>query len=112
MVETYEVEEDTTPPMISMNLGPNGQWARTASDATVAVHSVVQYSGSFVDPGATAYDDVDGNLTAQISAFGVGGVNTNQVTTDDSPYIITYEVSDSSGNTAKVRPAQPYPSNK
>ncbi len=50
---------------------------------------------TFTDPGATASDDVDGDISADIV---VGGdtVDTNTVGT----YVITYNVSDAAGNTA------------
>ena len=48
------------------------------------------------DPGATAVDDIDGNLTDRISVSGT--VNSNSVGTQT----ITYSVSDRAGNTASV----------
>ena len=51
---------------------------------------------SFIDPGATAIDDVDGNITNLIQI--TGAVDTNQVGT----YSIVYSVSDSSGNSSSV----------
>lgn len=51
---------------------------------------------SFIDPGATAIDDVDGNITNLIQV--TGAVDTNQVGT----YSIVYSVSDSSGNSSSV----------
>ncbi len=55
----------------------------------------VGIGGTYVDAGATAADDRDGDLTADIV---VGGdvVDTNTLGT----YVITYNVSDSSGNAA------------
>jgi len=75
---TFEVL-DTTAPVITL-LGSN---------------PMEQEVGSvFADPGATALDAVDGNLTAQITVSGT--VNTNKVGT----YMLTYQVSDLSGNMA------------
>jgi len=54
----------------------------------------------YVDPGATAMDNVDGNITSQLSTFGVGAVDTSAPTTASAPYLITYDVSDSAGNAA------------
>lgn len=48
----------------------------------------------FIDPGATANDDKDGDLTSQISVTGT--VNTDEV----GEYHLTYTVSDEAGNTA------------
>ncbi|MFC2110164.1 immunoglobulin-like domain-containing protein [Bacteroidota bacterium] len=50
---------------------------------------------SFTDPGATAADDTDGDITANIVVAG-DVVDTNTAGT----YIITYNVSDAAGNTA------------
>ena len=49
---------------------------------------------AFLDPGATALDDVDGNITAAITVNGV--VNTDEA----GVYPITYDVIDSSNNAA------------
>ena len=49
---------------------------------------------TFNEPGATAHDQVDGNLTSQI--LRTGTVNVEQ----PGPHILTYGVSDSSGNQA------------
>ncbi|AXT54876.1 DUF5011 domain-containing protein [Aquimarina sp. AD1] len=50
----------------------------------------------FSDPGATASDDIDGDITDQIQTSGTVDVNTL------GGYVITYSVSDSSGNTTEV----------
>ena len=73
---------DTTPPVITL-LG----------DATVEV--IV--GNEFNDPGATATDSFEGNLTANIVV--TGSVDTNTVGT----YQLTYNVADSSGNQATAR---------
>lgn len=54
----------------------------------------VVLGSSFVDPGATAQDNYDGNLTAKIVKS--GSVNTSVA----GSYMLTYNVSDSSGNAA------------
>lgn len=48
----------------------------------------------FVDPGATATDIIDGNLTANIGVS--GSVDPNTI----GSYVLTYNVSDASGNAA------------
>jgi len=58
--------------------------------ASVTINEGEQYS----DPGATAWDMVDGNLTRRIST--TGEVNTSRPAT----YMITYSVSDKAGNRA------------
>ena len=55
--------------------------------------SINQYT-SYIDAGATATDEVDGDLTSSIVTTGV--VNTSI----EGNYVITYTVSDTSGNTA------------
>ena len=58
----------------------------------------VKVGGTFTDPGATATDDVDGDLTASIVVAGdVVDVNTA------GTYVITYNVSDAGGNAATER---------
>jgi hypothetical protein len=84
---------DTTPPVITLN-------GAATIDLTVG--------DTFTDPGATANDDVDGDLTNDI-AVGGDAVDTNTAGT----YVITYNVSDAAGNaatevtrTVNVNPAQ------
>ncbi|MGY3794566.1 immunoglobulin-like domain-containing protein [Aquimarina sp. 433] len=54
----------------------------------------VQQGGSFTDPGATASDNVDGNITASIQT--TGNVNVNL----PGSYTIRYNVQDAAGNSA------------
>jgi len=70
---------DTTPPVITL-----------IGNATVNL----TVGDSYTDEGATAEDNVDGNLTDSIAV--VNPVDTSAADT----YIITYNVSDSSGNPA------------
>ncbi|MDQ6997900.1 MAG: DUF5011 domain-containing protein [Mariprofundus sp.] len=72
---------DGTPPAITL-LGPN--------------MSVLQ-NGTFTDPGATANDNVDGNLTANIVVTG-GPVNTASAV--GTVFTLNYGVSDVAGNAA------------
>jgi len=74
-------EPDTTPPVITLK-GDNPLYLNVGDE--------------FVDPGATATDDVDGDLTEQIVV--TGSVDTSK----PGEYILTYTVSDSAGNTASV----------
>jgi len=70
-------EEDTTPPTISIY----GEFT---------MNHVL--NATFIDPGATAFDDKDGNITLSI-------VTTNTVNKDlKGTYLITYSVSDKAGN--------------
>jgi hypothetical protein len=76
VVEEYVPPVDTTPPVITMSLG-DGRWA-TSPDGSTFVFHVVSQHGVFVDPGATAADDEDGELT--VSAYGAAAVSTTAVT--------------------------------
>jgi hypothetical protein len=70
---------DTTPPVITL----------------VGVNSITIEAGSdYADPGATAYDNVDGPTAVTV----VGVVNTAAVGT----YTVTYSVSDAAGNAAEA----------
>ncbi len=73
------VSEDNTPPVITLN-GSNPM--------------NLSLGQNYNEPGATAYDDIDGDLTDSIEIS--GNVNTSSAGT----YIITYTVSDKSGNEA------------
>jgi uncharacterized protein (TIGR02145 family) len=76
-----DAPNDTQPPVFTL-LGAN----------PIAVNQGDTYS----DPGATATDNVDGNLTSSIVVSGT--VDTNNPGT----YIVTYSVTDSAGNTSTV----------
>jgi hypothetical protein len=83
-VEDYTVNvtngaADTTAPVITLT-----------GSATINLN----VGDSFTDPGATATDNVDGNLTSSIAV--TGSVNTNAVGT----YTLNYNVSDAAGNAA------------
>ena len=55
------------------------------------------YMGStFVDPGATAYDEEDGDITNSIQVSGSVDTNTH------GTYVLAYNVTDSDGNSATV----------
>jgi hypothetical protein len=71
---------DNTPPVITL-LGANP--------------AVVEAGGTYIDPGATAADTRDGDLTAAIEIG--NGVNTAVVGT----YVVAYNVQDQAGNAAQ-----------
>lgn len=73
------VVPDTTSPNLTLTL---------SSDTTIARNSI------WTDPGATASDDIDGNLTASISVSGT------VITGTPGVYTLTYSVSDAAGNAA------------
>lgn len=74
-------EEDTVAPVITLN-GDNPM--------------ELEVGDAFVDPGATATDDVDGDLTDAIVV--TGDVDTSVAGT----YTVTYTVSDAAGNEARA----------
>ena len=72
---------DTTPPVISL-LG--------SSTINLTV------GDTLTDPGVTATDDVDGDVTLSITASGIVDTST------PGTYVITYSVTDTAGNTTAV----------
>ena len=70
---------DTTPPVITLT-------GSSTINLTVG--------DTFTDPGATATDDIDGNITSSISIS--GSVDTSTAGT----YTLSYNVSDTAGNAA------------
>ena len=80
VVRTVIVAPDVTPPIITLN---------GASTINLDIFD------TYTELGATATDNVDGDLTGAI-VIGGDVVNTSVPNT----YIVTYDVSDSSGNAA------------
>jgi len=85
VTRTVHVTTDATPPVTTLN----GDTAMTLA-----------FGSSFTDPGATATDNIDGDITAKIVVSG-DTVNTSIAGT----YTIKYDVSDAAGNPAiqKIR---------
>jgi hypothetical protein len=90
---------DSTPPSLTLN--GNGVRAITSKGVVVMIDDV-GWGSPWIDPGATALDAVDGNLTGVVSAFGAGGVSTDRPTPASSSfsYVVQYSVEDRSGNAA------------
>jgi len=86
-VVTFELVPDTTPPVITL-----------VGDALIQV----AYGAEFKDPGATATDDRDGDITGRIvvtvssSVYGLTAIDT----TVPDTYTIHYNVTDTAGNRA------------
>ena len=78
-VTTCETIPDTTKPVITI-IGNNPFEQK--------------YGSPFIDPGASATDDEDGDISGQICS--AGNVDTGK----PGKYVITYDVSDSAGNAA------------
>ncbi|WP_339894007.1 immunoglobulin-like domain-containing protein, partial [uncultured Algibacter sp.] len=80
VVRTVNVIPDTTAPVITLN---------GASTINLNV------GGVYTEQGATAVDDLDGDITASIV---IGGVTVDMNT--GGTYLVTYDVSDAAGNPA------------
>jgi hypothetical protein len=98
-VVEFVVEADTEPPVLTMKLGDGGRWAENDDGSRYVFHIVAQFA-PFVDPGASAVDARDGDLTSTIAAFGSAAVKIDVVTPETAPYLITYDVQDAAGNAA------------
>ncbi len=84
-ISSCNKDKDTTPPVITI-LGDNPATACKGAD--------------YVDAGATAYDDVDGDVTSTISVV-ENTVNTAVV----GDYYVKYRANDKSGNFVEVQRA-------
>jgi len=64
----------------------------------------VTWKSSWTDPGATAIDAVDGNVSASIQSFGAGAVDTSTPTAPgkDFGFVVEYYVEDKSKNAAPI----------
>lgn len=78
---TVIVSPDTTPPVITLLGLPT---------VTVPIN------GTYVDAGATATDNISGNITSSIVVTGLTAINT----ANPGTYTVTYNVSDAAGNAA------------
>ena len=70
--------------------------------AVPLVDTVVTAGTAYSDSGATAVDNVDGNLTAKVASLGKRDVRTDAPTAPLQPYIIIYRVSDAAGNVGEA----------
>ncbi|KAK3282550.1 hypothetical protein CYMTET_9718, partial [Cymbomonas tetramitiformis] len=96
-VEEYVPPKDVSPPVLTLR--GDGTLAQTPSGVVVMLHEVL-LQHEFMEPGVDAHDDVDGDLTSRVSAFGTAAVDTSTVTPPDEPFTIRYSVSDAAGNAA------------
>ncbi|MEP1386123.1 MAG: immunoglobulin-like domain-containing protein [Paraglaciecola sp.] len=84
--DTTEPVGDTTSPVITLN-----------NDAYIKIRTITNASVYYTDSGATATDDVDGNLDPYIYVSGAEFVDLLA----PGSYPITYNVSDAAGNQAE-----------
>jgi hypothetical protein len=78
-------KEDTTAPVITLTGGDQTQSLPNTAGA-----------GTWTDPGFTAEDDEDGNLTANVEVTGTVDPNRK------GSYVITYTIHDAAGNQASA----------
>ncbi|GIM03190.1 hypothetical protein Vretimale_7995 [Volvox reticuliferus] len=92
--------KDTIPPVITL-LG-SGQLALTPKGVAVMIDDV-EVGSVWTDPGATAWDAVDGDLTAMLQRFGAAAVETSRPTKPGSlySYKVVYQAVDLTGNIAQ-----------
>jgi hypothetical protein len=92
---------DKAPPKLVL-LG-NGSAAVTATGAAVLMVNVT-WKSAWTDPGATATDAVDGDLSDSIQSFGAGAVDTRIPTPPNRSFgfLVEYYVEDRSKNAAPV----------
>lgn len=97
-----------TAALASLHLHTNASWQLlirlcVSAGAAIMMDDVVWMS-TWQDPGASAMDAVDGNLSAAIQSFGAGAVDTSLPTapSKDFSYVVEYAVEDKSGNAAPV----------
>lgn len=76
---------DTTPPVITLN------------PAGASINMVVPVGASFNDPGATAVDDIDGDVSHRIVVSGTVDTST------PGTYTVVYSATDAAGNEAEER---------
>lgn len=100
-VRTFVPPADTAPPKLVLQ--GTGRAAVTATGSAVLMANVT-WKSVWSDPGATAVDAVDGDLTASIQSFGAGAVDTSVPTPADKDfsYVVEYYVEDKSKNAAPV----------
>lgn len=104
--ETVDNTESTEPPEITEpteNIGAtgDGELPQEQKDLTPPIITligeskvVIEVGSEYIDEGATAQDDVDGDISGKIE------VNSNVDTSSVGTYKVIYNVSDSSGNSA------------
>eukprot|EP00884_Botryococcus_braunii_P013490 jgi/Botrbrau1/22141/Bobra.0206s0065.1 len=91
---------DTIRPVISVVPNFSNDTVTVDANGWNITQSAVIVGTQYVDRGAVAWDNVDGNLTLQISAFGLAAIVTSRPTLPGSPFKVYYNVRDSSGNSA------------
>ncbi|KAK3235197.1 hypothetical protein CYMTET_54586, partial [Cymbomonas tetramitiformis] len=80
----------------------------TLSGVRVIVHCLY-VNAPWIEPGYSASDNVDGDVTAQVTKYGTHALwDTSVATPADDPFIIEYDVTDTAGNRAGVERRRVY----
>ncbi|KAK3262154.1 hypothetical protein CYMTET_28973 [Cymbomonas tetramitiformis] len=96
-VESFTPEADDESPVLRLR----GEGTLAVTEAGIlTMEDMLLVGEAWTDPGAAALDAVDGDLTDKVLGFGAAAVSTSAATLPDSPYMITYTVSDRAGNSA------------
>lgn len=92
---------DKTPPKLKL-LG-SGTAAISATGAVIMMDNVT-WKSTWTDPGASAIDAVDGDLSSSVQSYGAGAVDTGTPTAPNKEFsfVVEYYVEDRSGNAAPV----------
>ena len=99
----YVPPVDTTPPRLTPRLRGADVVLESSSDGTpLVVESTVSVGAAFFDAGAVAHDNLDGNLTAQVSSLGLRSVTTGAPTRERAPFVVRYRIADAAGNVAEA----------
>ena len=90
---------DLSPPTLLL-LGEPPTHQRAISDRTgeVLIETTLTVGQTYVDAGAAAYDDIDGQIDKSVSAYGLGAIDTNWPTPPNTPSLIRYRATDVAGN--------------
>ncbi|KAK3289235.1 hypothetical protein CYMTET_3326 [Cymbomonas tetramitiformis] len=96
-LEVFIPPDDEVPPVLTLT--GEGTVGVTVAGTLVMVHEV-PLGEEFKPPAVIAHDDTDGDISDQVTSFGVGAIDTSVVTPPDEPFIVTYSVSDQAGNSA------------
>jgi zinc transporter 1/2/3 len=97
----YVPPVDKTPPKLTL-LG-SGRAAVTSTGAAIMMDNVT-WKAVWSDPGAAAFDAVDGDLSGAIQSFGAGAVDTSRPTSPgrEFSFVVEYAVEDKSRNAAPI----------
>ncbi|KAK3275279.1 hypothetical protein CYMTET_16578 [Cymbomonas tetramitiformis] len=92
---------DAVPPSLTLETGESGVPLMFNGDR-ILLHCLY-VNAWWIEPGFSASDNVDGDVTTQVTTYGTHAlVDTSVATPEDDPYVIEYDVKDAAGNRAGV----------